>query len=657
MPGRLIALVLMAGLVGAPCVVLLAGTEGADAGRAPVKKQKLTRFSSCDSLTSYARRNALRTMTGGSPPGVGRGPAVGLVESGAPERADSVTGAPTAQAPAAGGTPGEDFSTTNVQEAGVDEPDIIKTDGSTVFAIAQGSLHAIDARNATPKLLGSLALRNGGGGQLLVHDNKALVVSSGGYAIPQPGRPVADFAPVPSGAVLEEIDISDPSKMRVIRSLEVDGALVTARLTGRTARVVLSSRPPIYDVPSAQGSASTRIRRAKSSGWVPRATLRRGRAGRGSKRALVSCRSVRRPYYYSGTGLSTVLTVDMAKGLPAVDSDSVMADSGTVYASKNNLYVSTQRWINPVNAPQRAPSGAETAIHRFSIADRETTSYRSSGLVSGLILNQFSMSEHEGRLRVASTQDPPWLGGTEAPGRSQSYVTVLDERDGRLAQVGRIGGLGKGERIFAVRFIEDAGFVVTFRQIDPLYAIDLSSPSRPRVAGELKIRGYSSYLHPVGNGLLLGVGQDATEQGQTVGTQLSLFDVSDLASPRRLQQLTVAQGSSSEAEFDHHAFLYWAPRRLAVLPLNVYGGAITPRQGAVAPRAQGFQGAIGFRVAPDAPITETGRVVHREDGFDAPIRRSLVIGDRLLTLSDARITASDLGSLAQQGTVALKSVS
>ena len=155
----------------------------------------------------------------------------------------------------------------------------------------------------------------------------------------------------------------------------------------------------------------------------------------------------------------------------------------------------------------------------------------------GSLLNQFSLSEHEGILRAATT-----VGfGPDA----ESRVTTLERRDGRLVKRGDVGGLGRGERIYAVRFIGDVGYVVTFRQVDPLYTIDLADPDRPRVLGELKIPGYSAYLHPVGDDLLLGVGQDATDQGRLQGLQISLFDVSDLARPARLQQLRLGERWSS----------------------------------------------------------------------------------------------------------------
>ena len=220
-----------------------------------------------------------------------------------------------------------------------------------------------------------------------------------------------------------------------------------------------------------------------------------------------------------------------------------MGDGEIVYASERHLFVATNQWSN-VRGDTVEPS-PRTLIHEFDITDPRRAAYRVSGEVRGTVLNQFSMSEYGGHLRVATTEQDPNGRGT-----GESRVFVLKDNGQTLGTVGDVGGLGRGERIYAVRFIGDVGYVVTFRQVDPLYTLDLSNPSRPRVVGELKILGYSAYLHPIGPDLLLGVGQDATPEGRTRGTQVSVFDVSDPASPRLLHQRSLGQGQSP-AEFDH----------------------------------------------------------------------------------------------------------
>jgi uncharacterized secreted protein with C-terminal beta-propeller domain len=338
-----------------------------------------------------------------------------------------------------------------------------------------------------------------------------------------------------------------------------------------------------------------------AEGPMPRGTLERA-GGEPSVRRLVRCRAARRPKVFSGLEMVTVLTIDLERGLPAVDSDAVMAAADTVYASPRSLYVATRRWFDANG----------TAIHRFDASERGRTAYRSSGAVRGATLSQWALSEHDGHLRVATTEDA-------ALRESESHVTVLRERDRRLVEVGHVGGLGHGERIFGVRFIGDLGYVVTFRQVDPLYVVGLGDPERPRLLGELKILGYSAYLHPIADDLLLGVGQDATAEGRLRGTQLSLFDVSDPRRPRRLHQQALASGSSSAVEWDHRAFLHWPRTGLAVLPVDT--------------------SAAGFRVARRG-IEPVGAVSQQ-----GVITRSAVIGDRLFTVSDSGVTASPLSTL------------
>jgi uncharacterized secreted protein with C-terminal beta-propeller domain len=199
-----------------------------------------------------------------------------------------------------------------------------------------------------------------------------------------------------------------------------------------------------------------------------------------------------------------------------------------------------------------------------------------------------------------------------------------------LVPIGQVGGLGHGERIYGVRFIDDAAYVVTFRQVDPLYVVDLSDPTKPAVKGELKITGYSAYLHPIGPGRLLGIGQEATPEGRRAGVQASIFDVSDPASPKLVTRTVVGGNSYTSAEYDHHAFLYWAPAKLAVLPLSVYD------------QSQQFNGAIGMHVE-DAGISEVGRMQPpSQNGYSPGIERNIVIGDRLYAVGYGGVLVNTL---------------
>jgi beta propeller domain-containing protein len=631
-----------------------AGTSSGESGQAKPRAARLQAFGSCGELLQYAKLHATKLV---GPWGLG-----GAIGDG---REGGVVPAPATDV--AKGTPGVDYSTTNVQEAGIDEPDVVKTNGSHVFAVAQGKLHAIDVRSGRPRLVGSVELAGGWSHELLLHGKRLLVISQGArWMEPLPGIARSSFPVRESGTFLASIDVSDPTELRVVQTLELEGSYLTARLAGGTARIVVNSSvpgelefdPPETDDPQASAAATEHNRAViASSGlssWLPRYALENRRTGTRTEKVLAQCRQIRKPAQFSGLGMLTVLTIDLDEGLNPVDSDAVMTDGQIVYASDRSLIVATQRWDGrPVPAADgEQPERTKTALHRFGIVSRSETVYRASGEVPGTLLNQWSLSEDDGALRVASTEFPLWW--TPEPGQeSESFVSVLQEREGKLVTVGRVGELGRGERIYAVRFMGDVGYVVTFRQVDPLYTIDLSDPEKPRVLGALKILGYSSYLHPVDDELMLGLGQDATDQGRVLGSQLSLFDVGNLRKPERLHRRTIGPGSS-EAEYDHHAFLYWRPSRLVVVPVQTYSFAEDGKDGS------SFVGAIALKVGRGSGFDELGRIVHLQTvdqgggqtaEWQVPIRRSLVVGNTLYTYSDAGLKANDLRTLAAEGWV------
>ena len=628
-------------------VAATAVAAGADGAKVtPQKAPPLRSFGSCPVLLDYVKRHALPLVNAYGLGAASSGGIAGTVPAPSAPRA-SREAAPVA---------GVDYSTTNVQEDGVDEPDLVKSNGSTLYVVRSNRLLAVDVRTRAPRLRGSLQLPEGASYELLLHGNRLLVLSRGGlYPVETIGGIAAPIRMGPPQSTLTEVDASDPGSMRIVRSLAFDAEILSARLVGPVARVVTTASmpqalpftPPAQSTPDATAAALAHnravVRTSKIAGWLPRYRIRGRRGETLARRTLVDCRDVRRPALYSGLGLLTVLTIDLRKGLALTDSDSIVADGRTVYASQQSLYVATQRWFAQPAGPNGAdPPKISTAIHKFDISDPGSTVYRGSGTVPGYLMNQWSLSEQDGVLRVASTEEPTWWN----PGPqedSESFVTTLKEQDGALVQLGRVGGLGKGERVYAVRFSGDTGYVVTFRRVDPLYTLDLSKPARPAVLGELKIQGYSAYLHPLGDDLLLGVGQDASEEGRVLGTQLALFDVSDLRRPTRLQ--TYAIGSAwSEAENDHHAFLWWQPSRLAVLPVQAWAD-------------KPFVGAVGFRVGRGG-IVEAGRITHAGESAGGarlaaiPVRRSAVVGETLYTVSDQGVKATALGTFSDDGWVA-----
>ena len=610
------------------------------------KKHRLHAFPSCDPFLAYVRS---RTLDDVGPFGLGGNRFV---------LRDGV--AVPATAPAAEPVAGVDYSPTNVQESDVDEPDLVKSNGLTMFTVADGTLRAVGLNGATTKVIGSLALDGIAMESLLLSGKRLLIL--GRHQVPVgvgPGPPVdvgtpVIGAPISAAAqpdvVITEVDVTDPAAMVVAASLTLpETTLVDARLTGGTSRIVISSRlgtgisftDPTAAGGEAQATAANRARleQATADQWIPRAVLTR--KGATLTRPLMTCDAIRLPARFSGMGLLSILTLDLRRSLDTPDVDGIVSDGEVVYASASSMYVTTTRWFSPEQQTGSPAIGPHTVIHRFDTRDPARTRYRASGSVPGFLHRQWSMSEQRGNLRVASTEQPPW---TSAGDTSQSFVTVLDEAAGTLIPVGRVGGIGRGEQVYAVRFLGDEGYVVTFRQVDPLHVLDLSDPTRPRVVGELEIPGYSAYLHPIGPGLLLGVGQDADADGRISGAQVSVFDVGDPRNPRRIQHHSLGR-AWTEAEWDHHAFLFWPPTALVVLPLQ---GEL---QGIRAPGGGWFAGAVALR-ATRSSVDELGRLQHPvAAGQDASIRRALVARGNLYSVSRNGVLVNTLDTLTRRAWV------
>jgi uncharacterized secreted protein with C-terminal beta-propeller domain len=459
-----------------------------------------------------------------------------------------------------------------------------------------------------------------------------------------PDRP---YAPA-SGTELVLVDLKEQKE---IGSLKTDGFYLDARQIGGTARVVVRSQPRMpWVYPDMTTNEAGSLRRNKEilqsepiTSWLPRYELNQN--GAKTSGTLVDCANVSHPAVHSATSMLTVLTFELSGQLGTGQPVSIVADGDTVYGTDRSLYIADDHRLLP-ELPSKPPvqRPITTAIHQFDISQAGPPKHVASGDVGGTLLNQYSLSEHDGILRVATTTGTEtrccWRMPTDIVPQqqqqppSESFVTTLRRDGGKLTQVGQVGGLGKGERIYSVRFIGKMGYVVTFRQTDPLYTLDLSDPRQPRVMGELKINGFSAYLHPAGDGKLIGVGQEATDQGRVTGTQVSLFDVSNPASPQRLAQYHLPD-SSSEAQFDPHAFLYWPQDGTLVIPVSTHRTNYEVSSRVL--RVEGNQ------------LRETGKIVEpssRNHGGGA--RRTIVIGDQLWSISNAGVQINARNGLAQQ---------
>ena len=618
-------------LVGAVVALPPGGSEAfAQAGA-------LKPFGSCDSVLQYFKDQApdyLIERAGGD------------AMAGTVDIASGRSGADSSGAAEAQPAESPAYSTTNVHVAGVDEPDVVKTDGQHIVAVAQGRVHLVGLDDGT--MTRRATLPDTGVRNVFLAGQRVLVFSGSGAQEweREPGWPGQQ-------AVLSMYDISTFSAPRLVATLTLDGDVVDARLVGTQVRVATVSSPDV-DAPSPVYTPSGRISEkskdklraavteSEIEDWIPTYTLHDGTGAQVSKGRLVECADLARPETFAGLDTVALASFDMESGLTSRGTVGVIAGGQQLYATDASTYVATTEW-------SRDGSPATTSLHKFVTAPSGDSTYTGSGAVPGTLLNQYAMSEHQGVLRVATTvsERRGWVNSRDV---TEGLVTTLEEHDGVLRQLGQVGGLGRqdNESIKAVRFVEERGYVVTFRQTDPLYVLDLRNPAVPVVSGELKIPGYSGYLHPIGKDRLLGVGQSGSDpatassrfEAAKSGVQFSLFDISDPTSPRRIDTQTYGAGYAA-AEFDAKAFVYWQPRDLIIAPMSLHGNH----------RGKGaFNGLVLLQAGADK-LQQLGRLGSSD--ADSPVSRSLVIGDAVYMLTDHSLQANDLETLRTIDTLAL----
>jgi len=496
---------------------------------------------------------------------------------------------------------GDDFTNTNTQEAGVDEPDLIKTDGNRILVVSDNVLTYVDVSSGDPETTDSIQIPDGWGHELFFQGDRALLFTNGaqwGYPIvAEPGisieedaeasfaedtEPVDERIPGPEwygpSATIFEVDLSDPSDLEIVGTLSIQGQYLSARRVGDTVRMALTSPPSqlewVYPSTPAGEDRAERFNRelideTTIEDWIPEYQL--SDSSGATSGPLLACDRLHKPTDFSGFDVVSVLSFGLDGGLDRGDGAGVLASGQTIYASTDRFYVATTAWaaeeVTNNDGFVEWNENYSTDIHAFSITPDEPANYVASGMVAGSLLNQFSMDEHDGYLRIITTDGSPW----SETNTSETSLTVFSEEGDVLVPVGSVGGLGEGESLYAARLLDDIGFAVTFRQIDPFYVLDLSDPTDPKVSGELKIPGFSTYLHPIGDDYVLGVGQNATEEGRTTGLKVSLFKVTDPTNPTEVATWTM-DNANSPVEYDHRAFQFLASENLAIVPFTSYSG-------------------------------------------------------------------------------------
>ncbi|MBS3098324.1 beta-propeller domain-containing protein [Candidatus Woesearchaeota archaeon] len=622
---------------------ILAGCEDDTNTQGPTTKiSKIARFSSGEELLK-AFEEARKT---------GRGFFGGIMEEATMVKATAVA----ESAPQAAGDSGREYSETNIQVEGVDEADIIKTDGNYIYTLANGKLVIAKAYPAEDaEILSTTMLDNFYPTELFVHKDRLLLFGSASYSFGEEkqeiGMPVKEkIAPYPRYIGVMSVrlyDTSNKEEPELLRTVDFEGSYLTSRKIGENAYFVVNSYPHYYRAePTAEEIIPYYRDSEKSEELKPIAEP----TGIGYIEPI------------QAENFITIASISMADEDKDVEKEVIVGSGQNVYASLENLYIAQTTWPRYIIMGELKEDNVQkTVITRLAL-DNGKIEFTGAGEVKGHILNQFSMDEYKGNFRIATTTS----GYSDNKDTSTNNMYILDEG---LDVIGELEGVAPGESIYSVRFMGDRGYMVTFRHIDPLFVVDLKEPENPKILGKLKIPGYSDYLHPYDETHLIGIGKevDASIDADKVhtegavyytaiqGVKLAIFDVSDVENPIEMHKEVIGdRGTDTPASRDHKAFLFDKEKGLLVIPMTVAElkeGQPKSMQGEFV-----FQGAYVYDLSLEDGFELRGRVTHYDDdeefkksGYyfrgDSSIERSLYIEDVLYTLSSSRLQLNDLDDL------------
>jgi len=538
-------------------------------------------------------------------------------------------------------------SGTNVQVAGIDEGDIVKTDGSNIYVANGRQVKVITADGAdshqiatidTSGLVGAGEMATGPVVDMMI-DGTTLVLLVHVFTVPtdnwtrNSGSWIGAEA---SGLKAAFYDITDAGRPQLLSVVTQSGAYTNSRLADGTLYLVSQ-----YYVPMEQADPD------QPTTFVPTVDV-------GDGKVPLAPADVQVMPWVSQTVYSVITAIDVATR--QVTSDlAVLGDSSTCYMSQNNLYLASQQWAGIVPLEKQQPidipgygkyNQSSTNIMRISLGGGQLK-LAAAGRVAGFLINQFALDELDGNLRVVTT----WDDADKNNWVPQSALWVLDSS---LNVIGSLPKLMTNETVQSVRFDAAVAYIVTFRQRDPLFTVDLTDPKNPKVQGALKIPGFSAYLHPFGDGLLLGIGYDAKDDGTITGLKLTMFGVTD---PYNVTELatTTLKGGDTEVAQDHHACFVDVERGLIGFPTMTYDGQEVNGMWvqSVTWNYQVYSwNGTEFRLVKTVSLFD-GTYSYTDNALQDPFARGLLLGDSFYVVTNGQVTAYDLNSFRQQAKVVL----
>jgi uncharacterized secreted protein with C-terminal beta-propeller domain len=586
---------------------------------------------------------------------------------------------------AAGSTGATEYSTTNTQVASVDEADYVKNDGNSIFVLAKDGLHVLDAWPAAETHEVAHVSLAGEPRRLYFSDNRLVVYSriqatgaNGSAGTSNPSDQGCTygyncrFSSEGGHTMMQVFDVTTPAAPTELMRYELSGGYVDSRRVGAFVYTVAhdtgATQIPGLDytlqatsyedlqAKYAQRIADNNAKIDATSDdyflpWVQQVKPD------GTTLAVSSCQQALVTQGAQGASFVSINTFDLTKLGPPTRTV-IGSNAGYIYASPTALYMAVDRtyeqdYLGSTSYYYGSYQAADSFVHKFNLNGTDT-SYVGSVTLTGHILNQFSMDESDGVLRVASTKG--WVPDPSVI----SYLTTYGMQAGKLMQLGQVGGIGPQEDIRSVRFDGNRGYVVTFKKTDPLFVFDLTDATKPKLMGELQIPGFSTYMQRLDDTHVLAIGFTADDHESFAffnGIQIQIFDVSDLANPKLAWKHVIGtRGSSSEALTNHLAFNYFAPKKMLALPITVCEGG---GDGTYATNLT-FAGVMAFDISLDTGISEHGRLPFIDAGTVAAtdscdkwwtdskslVKRSIFMDDYIYGLSDTQMRVAALPAMS-----------
>ena len=534
-----------------------------------------------------------------------------------------------------------DYSKTNTQVQGVDEADIVKTDGTYIYYLTNEKLTIINTENASQmKEMSTIKFDETFTPEEIFLNNDKIIVIGKRYEYDKTERKIGideDFLypnymdKTYTSAKL--YNVKDKTNPTLERTVEVEGDYLTARMIG--SNVYIASNKYMYYAYICNTYKSTELNEDDfKPHYLDTATSNE------TKSINFDC-----IYYipeFEDTNYLNIVAFNITNNQEA-NVESYLGAGEEIYASKENLYVTKTKY----DYERKNKTSITTEIYKFNLNNANCT-FAKAGDVPGSVLNQFSMDECNGYFRIATTDSTSW--------NSESNTNNLYVLNENLETIGKIEGLAKGERIYSVRFMGNRAYMVTFVQTDPLFVIDLSNPTTPTVLGELKIPGYSKYLHPYDETHLIGIGEDTEvvnygygDRVVTNGMKMAMFDVTDPNNPQELYNVKIGEkGTYSELLYNHKALLFSKEKNIIAFPIS-----ITDNDYKVT-----FQGAIVYGVSLEKGFELKTKISNSATDYDRyysrnRVERIIYIKDTLFTLSNGLIKAVDLNTFETKGSIEL----